>query len=78
MKTTTRSASMEIQRQINFQIRMKDRALENYLAKLAEIDDKIETLQELKRLQDIRENGSEAWGDHTPQARGPFEIEINS
>jgi hypothetical protein len=46
---------MEIQRQINFQQTMKDRALEKYFAKVAEIDDKIERLTELK---EAAENGA--------------------
>lgn len=46
--TSRRDATSEIERQIKFQQTMKDRALEKYLAKVAEIDGKIETLKGLK------------------------------
>lgn len=46
--TANRTAVTELQRQIAFQEVMKDRALTKYLAKVAEIDGKIETLNELK------------------------------
>jgi len=51
-KTSNRDACAELQRQINFQQTMKDRALTKYLAKTAEIDGKIETLQNLKQKLD--------------------------
>ena len=50
MATTTsnRTAEAELDRQINFQQTMKDRALTKYLTKVAEIDAKIEALNTLK------------------------------
>lgn len=47
-KTSNRTPVAEIERQIKFQERMKDRALTDYLARVESIDGKIETLQQLK------------------------------